>query len=201
MDIRLVEERYKSRIKLLGVADHTPRGWVFRVHPTVIPRTHPFANVRNEYNAISLHGNAVGEIMLYGKGAGQMATSSAVLSDLIFLCRQIANGTAGLLPYVSSGHEKKIRLGKMADIQCRYYLRVNTLDRPGLLSRITGILGRQGISLDSVHQDSYEKSSRRKGVPIIFVTHKTRESNIQASVHAINQMPTTLFKTVLLRME
>jgi homoserine dehydrogenase len=201
LDIRLIEERLNSRIKLLAIAEETPKGWIFRVHPTMIAQSHPFANVRNEYNAVSLYGNAVGDVMLYGKGAGRMPTSSAVLSDIIFLCRHIANGTAGRLPYVSARNHHKIKFASIQDVKCRYYLRVNTLDKPGLLSKITGILGRHGASIASVHQDSYEEAPSKRGVPIILLTHETTEAHVQASVKAIDRLSTTLAKTVLIRME
>src|SRR5207302_9299713 len=123
-----------------GIAEETAAGWIFRVHPAIIPQSHPFANVRNEYNAISLHGNAVGDVMLYGKGAGRLPTSSAVLSDIMFLSRQIANGTAGRLPYVSGLKHRHVRFASMNDLRTRYYLRVTTVDEPGVLARITGIL-------------------------------------------------------------
>ncbi len=201
LDIRLIEERLHSRIKLLAIAEESRSGWVFRVHPAMIAQSHPFANVRNEYNAVSLHGDAAGDVMLYGKGAGKLPTSSAVLSDIIFLCRHIANGTAGRLPFVSARDHGKIKFSPMGDIECRYYLRVNTGDKPGLLSKITGILGRYGVSIASVHQDSYEGAPSKRGVPIILLTHETTESAIQASVKAIDNLSTTLARTVLIRME
>lgn len=201
LDIRLIEERLHSRIKLLAIAEESKKGWVFRVHPTMISQSHPFANVRNEYNAVSLHGNAVGDVMLSGKGAGRLPTSSAVVSDIMFLCRQIANGTAGRYPYVSSRDHDEMKLSHIGDAECRYYMRVNTVDKPGLLSKITGILGAHKVSIASVHQDSYEEYPSKRGVPIILLTHATLESNIQASVKAIDRLSTTLSKTVLIRME
>jgi len=200
IDIRFLQEKLHSTVKLLGIAESTPAGWIFRVHPTLVSRSHPFANVRNEYNAVSLHGNAVKDVMLYGKGAGRLPTASAVVSDIMFLCRQIANGTAGQIPYVSRHHHRKVRLASMDKVRTKYYLRVNTKDKPGVLSRVTGILGRFGVSLASVHQDTFEESHSQKGVPIILLTHESQEQKVQASVKAINRMPTTVSKTVLLRM-
>jgi homoserine dehydrogenase len=101
IDLRLVQEKLNSTVKLLAIGEKTEAGWIFRVHPALVALTHPFANVRNEYNAVSLYGDAVGNVMLYGKGAGRMPTSSAVISDIIYLCQQIDNGTAGQLPYVN----------------------------------------------------------------------------------------------------
>lgn len=201
IDIRLVQERLHSTIKLLGIAEKTPAGWIFRVHPALVPLTHPFANVRNEYNAISLHGDAVGDVILYGKGAGRFPASSAVTSDIIFLCRQIANGTAGDLPYVSRPKEKDVRVADISHLRTRYYLRVTTLDRPGVLAKITGILGRHRVSIASVHQDTFEETSSKDSVPIILLTHMSREADVQASLRMINKLPTIKAPTVLLRME
>lgn len=201
IDLRLIRERLHSVIKLLGIAEQTEQGWIFRVHPTLVPLTHPFANVRNEYNAVAIHGNAVEDVMLYGKGAGRMPTSSAVISDIIFICRQIANGTAGQLPYVSRRAHKKLTFANMADVRCRYYLRVTTLDRPGVLAKITGILGRHHVSIASVHQDTFEEGNSKRSVPIILLTHVTREADMQASLRSINSLPSIKAPSVLLRME
>jgi len=201
LDFRFVERQLNSTVKLLGIAEKTVRGWVFRVHPTLIHKSHPFANVRNEYNAVILHGNAVGDVMLYGKGAGKYPTSSAVLSDIIFLSRQIANGTAGKLLYVSRRNNRRVVLAPFSQVRTRYYIRLITRDRPGVLSKITGILGRHGISLASVHQDTLEGPAGKRGVPVILLTHMSRESDIQSAVKKIDALPTTVVKAVLMRME
>jgi homoserine dehydrogenase len=201
IDIRMVQERLKSVIKLLGIAERTPQGWLLRVHPTLVPRRHPFATVRNEYNAVALHGDAVGDIMLYGKGAGRYPTSSAVLSDLIFVCRHIANGTAGQLPYVSAMEHRHLSYARMNSLMTRAYLRVTTKDRPGVLAKITGILGRKHVSIASVHQDLVEGTGSSASVPIVLLTHTARESDIQAAVKLINALPSVKAPTVMLRME
>ncbi len=201
IDIRLIEDRLKSTIKLLGIGEKTEKGWIFRVHPTLVPLSHPFANVRNEYNAISLYGNAVGNVMLYGKGAGRFPTSSAVISDIIFLCRQIDNGTAGQLPYVNWDPSTNVQFADMENLMCRYYLRITTQDRPGVLAKITNILGKHHVSIASVHQDTFEEENARKSVPIILLTHMSREADVQASVKEINRLPSIRASSVLIRME
>ncbi len=200
-DSRIIQERFNCTIKLLAIAEKTPRGWILRVHPTLVPNAHPFAHARNEYNAIALHGNAVGEVMLYGKGAGRLPTASAVLSDIIFISRQIANGTAGRVPYVSRRDHQTVEFGSMNDVRCRYYLRITTLDKPGVLSKLTGILGKNKVSLASVHQDTFGNQSAPSSVTVILLTHESREADVQASVKAIDRLSTTKAKTVLLRME
>lgn len=200
-DMRIVKNLLHQTIKLLAIAELRNHGWVLRVHPALVSQLHPFANVRNEYNAISVLGNAVSDVMLYGKGAGKLPTSSAVISDIIFLCRQIANGTAGQLPYVSSGAEKSAPVVSMDHIVSRYYLRVTTLDKPGVLSKITGILGKKNVSIATVHQDEAEGSARSKAVSVVLVTHTNAEKNVQAAVREINKLSTTKAATVVLRME
>jgi homoserine dehydrogenase len=200
-DIRIVKELLHQTIKLLAIAELRHHGWVLRVHPTLVSQLHPFANVRNEYNAISVEGNAVSDVMLYGKGAGRLPTSSAVLSDVIFLCRQIANGTAGRLPYVSSGSAKPSPVVTIDHIISRYYLRISTVDKPGVLAKITGVLGKHKVSIASVHQDITDESARGKAVSVVLVTHMSVEKHVQAAVRAINNLATTKASTVVLRME
>lgn len=202
IDIRLIEERLGSVVKLLAIAEETEDGWILRVHPTLVPRNHPFANVRNEYNAVLIHGNAAGDVMLYGKGAGGLPTSSAVLSDIIFLCRQIATGTAGHLPYVSRPEYKEPELPSFDRLISKYYLRVTGTDKPGVLSQVTGILGRNNVSIASVHQDNFEDASTGlRGVPIVLLTHESREADIAASVKAIDRLSSVQARTIVLRME
>src|SRR5204863_7014223 len=122
-DIQFVRKEFGYVIKLLGIAKLTPTSVEVRVHPALIHATHPFANVQNEYNAISVEGDAVGDVMLYGKGAGSMAAASAVVSDVTYLARQVAAGTAGKLPYVSNEHFKHLKPVPKAEIKSRYYLR------------------------------------------------------------------------------
>jgi homoserine dehydrogenase len=201
IDLKLIQERLHSTIKLLGIAEKMPEGWTFRVHPTLIPNTHPFANVRNEYNAVSFQGDAAGNVMLYGKGAGRLPTSSAVVSDIIFLTRQIANGTAGELPYVVSSRPGSVRFAPISAIKTRYYLRVNTLDKPGTLANITSILGRHGVSIAAVYQDTFQEEYTNRTLPIILLTHRCTEEDLRASVDEINKMRQVRFKTVVIRME
>jgi len=201
LDLKLIKERLNSTIKLLAISENTPNGWILRVHPTLVSKSHPFANVRNEYNAVSLYGNAVQDIILYGKGAGRLPTASAVLSDIIFLARHIVMGTAGKLPYVTRRDHAKFKLASMSKVRSCYYIRVNTADKPGVLSKVTGVLGRNKVSIASVHQDLVPEKQSAKKVPIILITHDSEEARVQASVKAIDRLPTTSGKTVLLRME
>jgi homoserine dehydrogenase len=201
-DMQLAKSLLKSTIKLMAIAEQTSRGWVFRVHPTLVPNSHPFANVRNEYNAVMLKGNAVDDVMLYGKGAGKFPAASAVLSDIIFISRHIANQTADRIPYVVERTHKKVRLASMSKVKTRYYMRVTTVDKPGVLAKISSILGRNNVSLASVHQDVPDNGkSGRSGVSILLLTHVVPESKVMKSIKSIDRLPTTRSKTVMIRME
>ena len=171
-----------------------------RVHPALIHESHPFANVLNEYNAISVDGDAVGDVMLYGKGAGSMAAASAVISDVTYLARQIAAGTAGKLPYVSNEHRKHLKPVLKADIRSRYYLRFTVSDKTGVLSGISGTLGKHGVSIAGVYQPEHTFDDG-KGATILILTHKAREGNVEKALKEIGRKPYVRAKTVLLRIE
>ena len=199
-DMQFVRKEFGYVIKLLGIAKLTPTAVEVRVHPALIPDTHPFANVQNEYNAISVDGDAVGDVMLYGKGAGSMAAASAVISDVTYLARQVAAGTAGKLPYVSNEYRKHLKAVPKADIKSRYYLRFTVADKPGVLSGISGLLGKHGVSISGVYQPEHT-FDRSHGVPILILTHKTREGAVERALKEISRKSYLRAKTVLLRIE
>jgi len=197
-DIRFALDKLGYEIKLLGVAKNHGGTWEARVHPTLIPKDHPFAAVRDEYNAIFIHGDAVRDVMFYGKGAGQMPAASAVVSDIIYLAKGVANATAGKVPYVTYLRGVAIRMLPEKDIESQYYLRFMSFDRPGVLARITGILSKYGVSIASVHQD---ESHGQRGVPILIVTHSAKAGSIERSLAEIDRLPTVTAKTAALRIE
>lgn len=199
-DMNYVRKEFGYVIKLLGIAKLTAKSVEVRVHPALIPDSHPFANVQNEYNAISVDGDAVGDVMLYGKGAGSMAAASAVVSDVTYLARQIAAGTAGKLPYVSNEHHKHLPAVAKSDIETRYYLRFTVSDRPGVLSGISGILSKHKVSISGVYQPEHTFNDG-PGATILILTHKTREGAIEKALKEISHKSYLRAKTVLLRIE
>jgi homoserine dehydrogenase len=199
VDLAVGRERLDSTIKLLGIASWNKKGLEIKVHPAFVSRHHPFANVRNEYNAVCVEGDAVGDVILYGKGAGGLAAASAVVSDIIFLARQVASGTAGQIPYVSCERSRSPRVVPMEESWYRYYLRLTTADRPGVLARITGALGRCGVSIASVYQDVKEGFLKPGGVPIVLITHRAREESVQRARRLIDGFPAVREKTALIR--
>jgi homoserine dehydrogenase len=187
-------------IKLLGIAKFKEEVIEARVHPTLVPTESPIAQVNGVYNAIHLVGDAVGDIVLYGQGAGSLPTASAVVGDIIDLARNRMHGSFARVPATSFQWEsrKALAIKPMAEIESRYYLRCMVKDDPGVLSTISGILGKYGISISSVLQ-----KGRKQGqpVPLVILTHRSSERGVQSALHDINALPIISEPTTLLRME
>jgi len=200
LDIQFGRE-FGYRIKLLAIAKIDQGKIEARVHPTLIPERHLLSTVEGVFNAIYIKGDAIGPTLFYGQGAGQMPTGSAVISDLVELGRNVLIQAAGrrvpLLAYQESAIEK-ISLKKMEDVVTPFYMRISALDRPGVLSRISGILGKNDISIASVIQ----KGRRIKGaVPIVMMTHEAKERNVHRALREIDQLGVILGKTIFIRVE
>jgi homoserine dehydrogenase len=199
-DMAYARREFGYVVKLLGIARLTNESVEVRVHPALIPETHPFANVQNEYNAISIDGDCAGDIVLYGKGAGKMAAASAVVSDITYLARQVAAGTAGKLPYVSGDHRRHLVAVPKAEMKSRFYLRFTVSDQPGVLAGISGILSKFGVSISGVYQPEHAFANLR-GIPILILTHSISEGVIERAIREISRKPYIRSKTVLLRIE
>ncbi len=187
-------------IKLLGIAKLQEHAIEARVHPALVPAGSPIAQVNGVYNAIHLIGDAVGDVVLYGKGAGSLPTASAVVGDIIDLARNRLAGVAGRVPVTSFQWASRapIAIRPMDDIESRYYLRCMVKDQPGVLSAISGILGQRGISISSVLQ-----KERKEGqtVPLVILTHRSVERAVQLALQEINALSMVSEATTLLRME
>lgn len=199
-DISDAREEFGYIIKLLAIAKFAEGNELeVRVHPALIHENHLLSSVRNEYNGIYITGDAVGSVMFYGLGAGQLPTASAVISDIIFIARNISEGVAGKVPsiyYTQNKHQKKIR--SILETSFRYYLRFIILDRPGVLSTIAGILGKNGISIASVVQKERKEGDK---VPVIITTYESKEEKIRSALHEIDNLPIIKEKTFLIRIE
>lgn len=193
-------KQFGFTIKLLGIAKLVDGEIEARVHPTMLPSTSPIAQVEDVYNAIQLVGDAVGDVVLYGRGAGSMPTGSAVVSDLIAIGRNLLKGSAGRVPVASFQQDQRrpIRLKSMEEISSLYYLRFTVVDRPGVLAQIAGELGRCGISISSMVQQG-----RREGqtVPIVIKTHVAKERDVQTALREINRKAFVSEPTTLIRVE
>lgn len=191
LDIEFSKE-FGYRIKLLAIAKRGTEGLQLRVHPTMIPAEHLLSQVKGVYNAIYLAGDAVGPTLLYGQGAGALPTGSAVVSDLV----QVATrGDHGLLPF---DLDRRPSLKGIEELRCPYYLRFTAVDRPGVLSKISGILGENDISIASVIQKG---RTRTGAVPIVMMTHEAVERNVRRALEAIDSLDVIRDSTKLLRVE
>jgi len=199
LDIQFGRE-FGYTIKLLAIAKADGEMIEARVHSTMLPSDHLLATVDGVFNAIFVRGNAVGETLFYGQGAGMMATASAVASDLIELSRNILKGTEGRVPTLSlqGTHIKEMKVKDIRDIVRPYYMRFSALDRPGVLSKISGVLGKNDISIASVIQKGRQVSG---AVPVVMMTHEARERNIRRAFKEIDKMDVILDKTMLIRVE
>ncbi|MGH7264445.1 MAG: homoserine dehydrogenase [Candidatus Rokuibacteriota bacterium] len=186
------------RIKLLAIAKATDGGLETRVHPTMIPAASPLSAVSGVFNAIFVSGDAVGDQMFYGQGAGQLPTASAVWSDAIEIARRLAHGHGALPEDLPLIEPAGLRLRPMEEIRSAYYLRVTAQDRPGVLSQVAGVLGRHDISIASVIQKERRQAA---AVPVVMMTHEARERDMRAALEAIDRLSVVAGPTVMLRVE
>ncbi len=188
------------RIKLLAIAIRRDNDIEARLHPTMIPFDHLLANVNGNFNAFHIIGDAADSIFLYGQGAGMMPTASAVISDIVDISRDILKGIAIRVPPRVRDEEsiEPIRLLPFEQITTNYYFRFSAVDRPGVLSRISGILGANDISIATVIQ-----KGRKQGgaVPVVMTTYKARECDVRKAMHDIDQLDIVMGKTMLIRIE
>ncbi|TKB77537.1 MAG: homoserine dehydrogenase [Nitrospira sp.] len=193
-------KQFGFTIKLLGIAKLVDGEIEARVHPTMLPSASPIAQVEDVYNAIQLVGDAVGDVVLYGRGAGSMPTGSAVVSDVIAIGRNLLKSSAGRVPVASFQPDQRrpLRLRSMEEISSLYYLRFTVVDRPGVLAQIAGELGRCGISISSMVQQG-----RREGqtVPIVIKTHVAKERDVQIALREINRKAFVSESPTLIRIE
>jgi homoserine dehydrogenase len=194
-DVHFVKTEFGSVIKLLGYASIKNNVLDLSVEPCLIPRNHAFAHVEREYNAVSIKADSAKDVTLYGKGAGQFPAASSVVSDIMFLAHQVVSGTAGKIPYVAYNANKKIKVLARENKVGRYYLRFTAVDKPGVLSKISGILGKNSISLASVYQKE-PLAGYHKGVPILMLTHKVKYGNLNKALKAIDKLSVIKEKTV-----
>lgn len=199
MDIRYAGE-LGYRIKLLALSKLEDGELEARVHPTMIPEDHLLASVGHVFNAIYTTGASTGPQMFYGKGAGMMPTGSAVVSDLIALARGLRlRGGSPFPPLGFFGQfPQEVRLRRMEDLVSKYYMRFPVVDRPGVLSKISGILGEHGISIHSVIQKGRQQAGP---VHIIMLTHEAREQNVRQALDDIDRLEVVLDRSFFLRIE
>lgn len=201
LDISLKDIQYADEfgcvIKLLAIAKREDEALEVRVHPTLLPKEHLLSSVNGAYNAIYVKGDLVGDQVFYGQGAGQKATSSAVISDIVDLSYNIVNNIKRRSPNLKfDGGIKKLR--KIEDTETRYYLRFSAIDRPGVFAAISGVLGKYKISIASVIQKERKKE---RIVPVVLMTHEAKESAVRLALEEVYKLRVIRRKTIAIRME
>ncbi|MGQ9857258.1 MAG: homoserine dehydrogenase, partial [Thermodesulfobacteriota bacterium] len=188
------------RIKLLALSKCQEGEVEARVHPAMVPVGSPISTVDGVYNALQIEGDAVGSTFFYGMGAGMMPTASAVVADIVELARNCIKGISQRVPSLAFSWDelRDLRIRPMEDILTNYYLRFTAVDQPGVLSAISGVLARHDISILSVVQKGRRAQS---GVPIVMMTHEAREGAIREALKEIEDLPVTMGKTQLIRIE
>jgi homoserine dehydrogenase len=198
-DLRFASE-FGYCIKLLAVARKAGDRVEARVHPTMIPLDHIMANVGGVYNAIYLEGDFVGPNLYYGYGAGKRATGSAVVSDLVALARQIRCGVKNLMPPLAHVRPERseISIQPIEELHSSYYFRFSAVDRPGVLSKISGVLGANDISIYSVIQKGREVDG---SVPVVMLTHEAKERSVRRALAQVELLDVLTDKTITIRVE
>jgi homoserine dehydrogenase len=199
LDIEYTKE-LGYRIKLLAISKGTNNEIEARVHPTLIPANHLLSKVDGTFNAIFLTGDAVGSTLFYGRGAGKMPTASAVAGDIMEAARNIMKGITQRVPTFSYQTDalQAMKVKDINDISTRYYLRFSAQDQPGVLSKISGILGKYGISISSVIQKGRQVMG---AVPIFMLTHEAKEVHVRKALREIDALPVTSGETMIIRIE
>jgi len=197
IDIDFARE-FGYRIKLLAISRNHGDHVEARVHPTMVPEDHLLANINGAYNAIQFKGDMVGNVILYGLGAGMMPTGSAVVADVVDIARDIMTDAVQRVPSLSClpGQFTTRRITPLEDLRCPYYFRITVLDKPGVLSTISGILGNHDISIESVIQKG---RGHKEAVPLVILTHEAGEAAVKHAVAEIDALDIVTDKTVKIR--
>lgn len=192
-------ERLGYRIKLLGITRRTNQGIELRVHPTLIPIERLLASVEGAMNAVQVQGDVVGPTLYYGQGAGEMATASAVVADLVDVTRLQFADPGHQVPHLAfqPGAMANTPVLTMADVVSSYYLRMRVDDRPGVLAEVARILTNHNISIGSMFQEPHGPAD----ADIIFLSHEAREGNVDLALEEIQNLPFVRSNVIRLRVE
>ncbi|PIE70644.1 MAG: homoserine dehydrogenase [Deltaproteobacteria bacterium] len=197
LDVHYASE-FGYRVKLIARAENKNGKISTRVHPAMIPLNDMLSNVEGSFNALSVKADAIGEMVLYGHGAGMMPTASAVVSDTVDQARNLLSASG--LRFIQTGmidpRRPQLRPVSIMATEGRYYFRFSADDRPGVFSRLSGILAEYGISIQSVQQMGRKKNG---GIPIVMITHMAKEAEVQQALDAIRELPTLISEPVMIR--
>ncbi|MBU0599425.1 homoserine dehydrogenase [bacterium] len=194
-DCLYAQEEFGCLIKLLAIGKIANNKIELRVHPTLISKEHLLSQVNGVYNAVYIAGDNVGDLLFYGKGAGQLPTASAVVSDIVTLASQINHQGVNFKEFLPP-REKKREILPVDDLFLKYYIRFTTVDRPGVLAKIAGILGNNNISVASVVQ---KESLEKNLVHVVMLTHQALERDVKKAITEINLLEIIKERSVLIR--
>ncbi|MEA3277576.1 MAG: homoserine dehydrogenase [Pseudomonadota bacterium] len=189
------------RIKHLGITRKSGHGVEMRVHPTLIPHRRLIANVNGVMNAVLVKGDAVGPTLYYGAGAGSLPTASAVVADVVDVARTLTTDPNNRVPHLAFQPDElsDMPILSMEEVETAYYLRITALDQPGVMARIAGILGEQGISIEAIQQKEPEEGDTH--VPLIMLTHRVLEGRMNESIARIEALESVKGEVTRIRME
>lgn len=178
-------------VKLLAIAEKTgdSSAVAVRVHPAMVPLSHPLASVRDSYNAVFVEGDAVGSLMFYGRGAGGFPTASAVLGDVIDAAVNLRKGTHGTI-----GSFTRVPVVPIDETSSQYLIGLDVEDKPGVLHAITGVFANHGVSIRAAEQEGMAADAR-----LVFITHLAREADVQACLSEFKKLPVVKRASGLLR--
>jgi homoserine dehydrogenase len=184
--------RLGYEVKLLAIADQGADGRIaVRVHPAMLPKEHPLASVRDSFNAVFIEGEAVGQLMFYGRGAGGLPTGSAVLGDLIDAAVNVRRGA-----HASVGTLARASIRPIDEVRSEYYVNLEVADRPGVLHAVSGVFAEHEVSIRSMEQEPLAHSDDAR---LVFITHEAAEAAVQATLHDLRQLDVVRAVTSVLR--
>jgi homoserine dehydrogenase len=185
-------QRLNYTVKLVAIAEEQDGEIAVRVHPAMLPNEHPLASVRDSFNAVFVEGASVGDLMFYGRGAGGDPTGSAVVGDIVAAGRHLVHGGRGL--GCTCYFDKRVR--PIDEMEAQYYLLLSVQDLPGVLAQVAGAFGKHDISIRSVWQEGYGDQAQ-----LVMVTHRGRESNLQATVDELGTLDAVTKVVSVMRVE
>ena len=197
-DVQYAEE-LGYRIKHLGISRRTENGIELRVHPTLIPEKMLLANVNGVMNAVMVDGDAVGQTLYYGAGAGAEPTASAVVADIVDVVRNLAAENEGRVPPLAFQQDElsSTPVLPMTETETSYYLRLHAVEKPGVLASITKILGDNGINIEAIIQ----KETAEYQVPVILLTQRVKEQTMNDAIAAIEALDDIIGQVTRIRVE
>lgn len=197
VDIDIAKE-FGYAIKLLAISNNHGDHVEARVHPTMVPHDHMLATINGAFNGIHFNGDTVTDVLLYGPGAGMMPTGSAVAADVVDIARNIISGSVNRVPALSyqPQHIGKPVITPMSELRCSYYFRFTVTDKPGVLSTISGILGKHGISVQSVVQ---KDRGDEQPVYLVIRTYDASESAVEAALAEIDDLDCSTVAPIRIR--